>query len=277
MSKKQETALNVYTLAVLNLIFWICGNVPRKIVNFDDIGSAASYIVHLLYIALFAFFIVIAFAKDKTIFSEKVFDKNLSFAKRWELGKWMALFLLQIAFDCAVGLLSFIAAQWKYIGFDLLIPLYWVSIYLICVGKRHLKKGNAKIFICELFFVLSLTVVSLWITDFLISDYIGLLPKYQSDSPVLSAVKSNTEFLHGIQALLVDTMIGISLLLMNRALTEDENKTVHCNFTVFSLRMLVIGAVLLMCIFPKTIYPNGLLSSFGMHPQTTLHMNILTK
>ena len=82
MSKKQETAFNAYMLMLLNLIFWICGNTPRKIVNFDDIGSVASYIVHLLYFALFAFFVVIAFAKDKTVFSEKVFDKNLSVAKR---------------------------------------------------------------------------------------------------------------------------------------------------------------------------------------------------
>jgi len=265
MSKKQETTLNVYTLIILNLLFWICGNTPRKIINFDDISSVASYIVHFLYFALFAFFIVIAFAKDKTVFSEKTFDKNLPIAKRWEFGKWISLLLLQIGLDCAVGLLSSMNVQWKYIGIDMFIPLYWVILYFICVGKRHFKKDNAKIFIFELLFILCFTIGSLLITGSVIDEYVGLIPKYEIDSPVLSAVKSNAEFLHGIKTALVDTVIGISLLVMNRVFATDENKTERCNFTVFSTRMLVIGAVLFICIFPKAIYPDGLLSSFRMH------------
>ena len=265
MSKKQETAFNAYTLMLLNLIFWICGNTPRKIVNFDDVGSVASYIVHLLYFALFAFFVVIAFTKDKTVFSKKVFDKNLSVAKRWEFGKWITLILLQIGFDCAVALLSSIVVFWKYISIDIFILLYWFSLYFVCTGKQHLKKENIKIFISEFCIVIGLTVGSLLMTRSMIADYIGLIPKYQSDSPVLSAVKSNAEFLYGIKTALVDTIIGISLLVMNRVLAKDENKTERCNFTVFSTRMLVIGAVLFICIFPKAIYPDGLLSSFRIH------------
>ena len=90
--------------------------------------------------------------------------------------------------------------------------------------KRDLKKKNAKIFVFEFFFVLCLTIGSLMITGTVIADYIDLIPKYQSDSPVLSAVKSNADFLHGIQVVFVDTVIGISLLIMNRVLAKDEPK-----------------------------------------------------
>jgi hypothetical protein len=133
------------------------------------------------------------------------------------------------------------------------------------VGKRDLKKKNAKIFIFECFFVLCLTIGSLMITDTVIADYIGLVPKYQSDSPVLSAVKSNADFLYGIQVVFVDTVIGISLLIMNRVLAKDEPKKESCNFTVFSSRMLVIGVVLFASIFLKAIDPDGLLSGFRRH------------
>jgi hypothetical protein len=269
MTKRQETALNIYTLIVLNLVFWICGNMPRRIVNFDDGGSFASYIVCLLYLALFAFFAVIAFDKDKTIFSEKVFDKTQSVAKRYKLGKLVALLFLQIGFDYAVALLSFINAQWKYIGFDIMLPIYWCVTYFICVGKRHLKKKNAKIFVFMSCLILCLTAVSLLITSFIISDYIGLIPKYQSDSSVLSAAKANAEFLYGVKTALLDTVIGISFLVMNRLLKKSEEKRERCNFTVFLSRMLVIGAVLFVSICLKTIYPDGLLTGFRIH--TTNH------
>ena len=265
MSKKQETALNIYTWIVLNLIFWICGNTPRRIINFNDVGSLASYILHLLYFALFAFFALIAFSRDKTVFSEKVFDKKLPFAKRWELGKWIALLLLQIGFDCAAALLSSIGARWKYIGTDILIPLYWLILFFICTGKRHLKKENTRIFIFEISFILLLTLGSVSMTEHMIADYIAWIPKYQSGSPVLSAVGSNADFLYGIKLALYDTAIGSSLLIMNRLLMKDESKVGRCSFTAFSLRMTVTAAALLMCIVPKAIYPDGLLSGFGMH------------
>lgn len=41
MTKRQETTLNIYTLIVLNLVFWVCGNIPRRIVNFD--GKVSDY------------------------------------------------------------------------------------------------------------------------------------------------------------------------------------------------------------------------------------------
>jgi hypothetical protein len=269
MTKRQETTLNIYTLIVLNLVFWICGNMPRRIVNFDDGGSFASYIVCLLYLALFAFFAVIAFDKDKTIFSEKVFDKTQSVAKRFKLGKLVALLFLQIGFDYAVVLLSFINAQWKYISFDIMLPIYWCVTYFICVGKRHLKKKNVKIFVFMSCFVFCMTVVSLLITSFIISDYISLIPKYQSDSSILSAAKANAEFLYGVKTALLDTVIGISFLGINRLLEKSEEKRERCNFTVFLSRMLVIGAVLFASICLKTIYPDSLLTGFRIH--TTNH------
>ena len=257
--------MNVYTLIVLNLIFWICGNTPRRVVNFEGGGSFASYTVCFLYFALFAFFIVIAFDKDKTVFSEKVFDKTQSVAKGYKLWKLVALLFLQIGFDYAVALLSFINIQWKYIGFDIMLPIYWFVIYFICLGKRHLKKKNVKIFVFMSCLVLCLTAVSLQITSFIISDYLSLIPKYQSDSAVLSAAKANAEFLYGVKTALLDTVIGISFLVMNRLLEKSEEKRERCNFTVFLSRMLVIGVVLFASIFLKTIYPDGLLTGFRMH------------
>ena len=265
MPKRQETALNVYTLIVLNLIFWICGNTPRRVVNFEGGGSFASYTVCFLYYALFAFFIVIAFDKDKTVFSEKVFDKTQSVAKRYKFWKLVALLFLQIGFDYAVALFSFINIQWKYIGFDIMLPIYWCVIYFICLGKRHLKKKNVKIFVFMSCLVLCLTAVSLQITSFIISDYLSLIPKYQSNSAVLSAAKANAEFLYGVKTALLDTVIGISFLVMNRLLEKSEEKRERCNFTVFMSRMLVIGVVLFASIFLKTIYPDGLLTGFRMH------------
>ena len=265
MSKKQETALNVYTLILLNLMFWICGHTPRNIINFNDVSSSASYIVRFLFFLVFVFFAVLAFAKDKTVFSEKVFDQNQPIAKRWMFGKWIMLILLQIGFDCALLLLSSVGAQWNYIAMDIFIPLFWMILYFICTGKRHWKKENVRIFIFEFCFILCLTVVNVWLTDSVIAEYISLISKYQTDSPVLSAVKSNAEFFYGIKTALADTVIGISLLVMNRVLAKDEAKAGTCNFTVFSLRMLLIGAVLFACVFLKGIYPDGVLLSFRKH------------
>lgn len=265
MSKRQETALNVYTLILLNLMFWICGHTPRSIINFNGVDSVASYIVRFLFFLVFVFFAVLAFAKDKTVFSEKVFDQNQPIAKRWMFGKWIMLILLQIGFDCSLLLLSSVGAQWNYIAMDIFIPLFWMILYFICTGKRHWKKENVRIFIFEFCFILCLTVVNVWLTDSVIAEYISLISKYQTDSPVLSAVKSNTEFLYGIKAALFDAVIGISLLVMNRVLAKDEAKAGTCNFTVFSLRMLLIGAVLFACVFLKGIYPDGVLLSFRKH------------
>lgn len=259
MSKKQETALNIYTLIFMNIVFWISCDLPRKIVNFDDISSVTSYIFHLIFWGLFSFFIIISFAKDKNIFSENVFDKDASIVKRLEVKKWFALLFLQLGFDCTVGLLSSLSAKGEYLAIDILIPLYWFSIYFICVGTKHLKKENFKIFIFEFCFVLCLTVCSVLITNSLFADYVGLTNQYQSDSPILLEVKTNAEFLYSLKILVLDTLIGVFLLIMNRVLSQNTNKTVSCSFGKFFVRMDVIGAVLCLCIFLRLIYSDQIL------------------
>lgn len=259
MSKKQETALNIYTLIFMNIVFWISCYLPRKIINFNAINSVTSYIVHLLYFLLFSFFIVIAFAKDKNIFSENVFDKDQSICKRLEIKKWLALLLLQVGLDCTVGLLSSVSAKGEYLAIDILIPLYWFSIYFICVGTKHLKKENSKIFIFEFCVVLCLTICSVLITNPLVADYIGLTDKYQSDSPILLEAKTNAEFLYSLKILVLDTLIGVSLLIMNRVLSKEKNKTESCGFVKFFVRMDVIGAVLFLCIFLRLICSDQIL------------------
>lgn len=268
MSKKQETALNIYTLIFMNVIFWISCDLPRKIVNFDDISSVTSYIFHLIFFLLFSFFIIISFAKDKNIFSKNVFDKDQSIVRRLEVKKWLVLLFLQIGFDCTVGLLSSVSVKGEYLAIDILIPLYWFSIYFICVGTKHLKKENSKIFIFEFCVVLCLTVCSVLITNPLFADYIGLIDQYQSDSPILLEAKANAEFLYSLKILVSDTLIGISLLIMNRVLSRETSENEPCNFTVFSLRMVVIGVVLYLCIFLKVLYPNQILMGWSADHST---------
>ena len=251
--------MNIYTFILLNLVFWVCNNLPRKIVNFDATSSVLSYIFHLIYFLLFSFFVLIAFAKDKNIFSKNLFDKELSIVKRFEIKKCLILFLLQIVFDCAVCLLSSISVLWKYFSIDILIPLYWFIIYFICVGMQHLKKDTIKIFIFEICFVFGLTICSLFITPILFADYIALLDKYQNNSPILLEVMTNAEFIYSLKILVIDTLIGISLLITNRVLSTDKNKIESCTFTKISLRMIIVGVVLYLCIFLKAIYPDQIL------------------
>lgn len=135
MTKSQKIALNTITLIVGNILFWICNIYPRHILEISSVYSLIAIFLNLIYFVIFDYFLIIVFSQNKAFFSKEIFDITLPVIKRFKIWKLVTLLFMQIIVDGLILLLNKTAAEWAYIGIDVLIVLHWFAIYAFLANK----------------------------------------------------------------------------------------------------------------------------------------------
>ena len=137
MTKTQKTVINIITILLLNVAFWVCNDYPRHLLEFGEVTSGLSIFVNLLYFAFFYYFVILAFKRNDTLFSNRFWDEKTAI-------KFLPLLLIiQLVFDGGNIALDNAGVKLNFIGTGVLTVVQWILIYFILtIGKENIFKNR---------------------------------------------------------------------------------------------------------------------------------------
>ncbi|MBE6691919.1 MAG: hypothetical protein E7586_01125 [Ruminococcaceae bacterium] len=240
MTKTQKTVINIITVLLLNVAFWICNDYPRHLLEFGEVTSGLSIFLNLLYFAFFYYFVILAFERNETLFSNSFWDEKTAI-------KFLPLLLIiQLVFDGANIALDNAGVKLNFIGTGVLTVVQWILIYFILtIGKENIFKNREALLTTavSLAIIIGLSVFF----DFVIfKEYDGALMKYEPQSQILKAIKTNAQFFNSIKLLVLDSITAILLFVMHSKSVSTTNEEDGCSFSVCFTRVfvLVIGIII---------------------------------
>ena len=255
MSKTQNNILNLLTIILLNIAFWVCNGYPRHILVFESTASIVSVLLNLIFFIVFDYVLILASSKNKSLFSQGIFHKE-------SLKKLSALIIVQLIFDGIAICISQLDLQWECLVIDILIPFQWIVNYFIIThnSKKHFKISKASVII-----FLTLLIVSLCIDRVILSDYLESALKYEAGSDILDALKINAEFVYSIKLLIADSLFGVLFIILH-GIDVTDNTNQKNNPTKAILRVVIlITAVLILTLTKIHFWPNGAIVSMNTH------------
>ena len=262
MKKSLKITYNVITLFFLNFTYYVCNYYPKHIVEFSSWESVVGVLWNLLFYFLLFSILIIAFKKDKTIFSSQLFNRFSPIMERFEITLLLKLFAVQMAVDF-VYLLSAIYLK-EYTGFigSVLTLAGWFAIYFVATKNRFNLLNNKK------YFVLGLTACTLFLAISLFFDYRILdtinsyTEKYQENSAVLHNATTNINYFANLKNFVFDTIIGVIIVIFHftsinpKKVTKGKGIKSEKEATKLLTRsflLIIISACLIvirLCIFP---------------------------
>lgn len=138
-TKKTEVMLlNIATLILFHILFWLGNLYPRHILEFEKWQSIFAILWNLIFHLLYFFFLIICFVKNKSFFSPHVFPKPPeAFGKRIHFKKIGLLFGVQFLVDLLrLGMERYLG-EFTYLTFDLISLIAWVAMYFILQWKQE--------------------------------------------------------------------------------------------------------------------------------------------
>ena len=234
--------INVLSLFLLNMIFFLCNFYPKHIIEINSPFSFVAIILNLLFYLLFSFYLVILFNKNKNFFSEKIFSPFEKFTQKIQLKKIVIICSIQILFDLLMSCLKLIFNKNILYFSDIIIILIWVINYIICVKKEN------NIFLRKRFYIVIISFLVLFIIsvscDFIIiKEYNSVLNKYNMDSSIVIESVNNLDFIYQIKSFILDTVSGLTLIIFH---------TVFNNFAFKKekvIRKIICGVLLIFISF----------------------------
>lgn len=272
MTKSQKIALNTITLIVGNILFWICNIYPRHILEISSVYSLIAIFLNLIYFVIFDYFLIIVFSQNKAFFSKEIFDITLPVIKRFKIWKLVTLLFMQIIVDGLILLLNKTAAEWAYIGIDVLIVLHWFAIYAFLANKAVAIWKRPAFFAGCLVIAIAFLGVAIWLDIKWIEEVTVLAQKYEAESPALMSVKNNVQFAWEIKALVLDTVLGLLLIWLhilntkNEEMEPDHEVSRGKTISAFFIQIFVlIDAAILMMVFKFVVWPDASLQMAHGH------------
>ncbi len=238
MSKTQKNMLNVLALVLFNILFFVGNIYPKHILEFQSLLSIVSTLLNLVFTVVFDYFLILAFNKNKTLFSDKIWDNA-------DVKKLPLLIIIHLVFDGLLVSANLLNLQWESIFADISVILQWVLIYSIITRKSDgiWKSRSASIFTIVAFILI--TICSILCNISIFAEYTDVLAKYKPESPILITAKTNADFLFGFKLFITDTVIGAILIIAHTCTRakESEHKTKH---SVLAIRVTVLFFALLI-------------------------------
>ena len=263
MSNKHRIALNIVTVVIFNVAFWLCNYYPRHIIEIDASFSVVANVFNLLYFALYFFVLNIIFGRSKSLFSENIFNKFEPAIKRFGVGKIAILLVLQGAFDASVMLLNNTLGQWSIVATEIFTLVNWTIVYAVLANKKAEILKNKKLLIVMAAVLGAVLGVSIMLDISTVFDCRYLMLKYEPTSEYLLQSTMNIEFLQGVRALFFDCVIGAVFVifhtLSNRTERTEKDESYFISLkSIFSF-VIRVGALLIamyIVLFVKMwIYP----------------------
>ena len=269
MSKAQKTLLNICTLILLHIMFSMCNVYPRHILEFEanapEIFSLISIFLNLIFFIAYDYFLILVFSRNESLFCKKFWDKSAA-------KKIPFVIFIQLAFDGLCMASNLLAVPWSYIIVDLSVLLQWVAIYVVLTYKNDSFSKNRKTLFAVFCTVVLITGCGFIFDSIIFSEYSAILPKYEAESPVLIAFRTNAMFWFRIKLLVFDSLLGMVLMfahIKNISVDEQENS----RKSVIALRVvLLIVAAFILTMCRNAFWPyNAIVRQHGHNSQTSNH------
>ena len=240
MNKIQKTTINTITVLLFNIAFWICNYYPRHLLEFSEITSGLSVFVNLLYFVFFYYFVILAFKRNETLFSNRCRDEKNPI-------KFLPLLLIiQLVFDGVNVALDSAGAKLNFNGIGIFTVVQWILIYFILTKDDENIFKNRKVLLITAVSIAVIIGLSVFFDFVIFKEYSNALIKYEPQSEILNAIKTNAQFFHSIKLLVLDSATAILLLVMHGKSVSTKDGENVCNFTVCFSRVLilVVGVVI---------------------------------
>ena len=100
---------------LLNIFYYVCNYFPKHIIGFSSWKSLFGMFLNFIFYVLFFSIIIIVFKKDKTVFSNNLFNPFLSFKERFEIKLLFRLLSIQIVIDLVYSISSLYLTKYSLI------------------------------------------------------------------------------------------------------------------------------------------------------------------
>ncbi len=213
--------MNILTLILLNIAFFICNIYPKHILELNSPRSIFAVLINLLYYAVFALFLLQAFRKGKDLFGENLFSPFKKGNRKTELTRILLILAVQIVLDFIILCLKPVLNEYVFYAIDLLTVAAWVIFYFICATKEtnifRRRRAYLPVLILVLFFAgAAYGNYRLWAEFFSVTD------QYYALSTEVLQTAQNTDFLFELKNFFLDTVCGSFLLGAHYILNRSE-------------------------------------------------------
>lgn len=245
MSRTQNNVINVLTILLLNIAFWISGIYPKHIL---ETTSFLTSILNLIYYVVFDYVLILVFSEKKSLFSGRIFKKESAI-------KLVPLIIVQLVFDGICVFLNDISLSWRFAVIDIALVLQWFVVYVIITYRRDDIFKNRKIVTVTAIIFIATTFFSLGLNTAILSEYSNAVLKYNSSSEILEAIIFNAEFIYSLKLLAVDCILGISLMVAHSFIAFDGNEQKATKLAFIARIEVVFFAIMLVMAFKIELYP----------------------
>ncbi len=277
--KKVETViLNILTLIILNLIYWLCNLYPKHILEFNSWQSILALFWNLIYHGIYFFFLAICFIENESFFSSKVYSISTKALKdRFHIRELCQLLILQLFIDLLNYGSALFFDKYSVLLVAVITIIKWLLTYFILQKHQEIsiyKKSILKIAVCV--FLLAILLIN---TFFMLGNIVeieALTKKFVSDSSILTQNLKNITYIAQFWNLILDTVLGVflySLHIVSRKNSKRANSNKHSTglFRLL-LRVSALGVFLtFMFVLKLIISPNNLIVTTNIHDSYHLY------
>ena len=187
-----------------------------------------------IFVAILLFYFVIAFTKQKSLFSLSEYTPRAKESKLLILAKLVILLIVKAVVDAAILYLGNISVEYRFILSDVFSVSYWLIAFFVMLRKDSaiLKSKSA------ILTVVAVPAVMLIISTFFDVNLIGkmtaLAEKYTEDSPYLIRECKNIEYINCLRSINLETglifFLSIFHFIKTKYVDDTEEDGVHKSF-----------------------------------------------
>ena len=238
MSKSKKITLNIITVTLFSVLFWVCNDYPKHILETSRLFSLAN-ILRFLYYILFFFVLSLIFTKNKTLFCKQLINPFEPVIKRFNILKISVLIAVQILIDVLKNVLSGALRPYTYVVNSICVLLMWIVIYLVLADKEKNIFKNKKVLIISLSLIIISFLAFLTFDIFSVNHYFDIFSKYEANSDFSSYELIRLNFLHEVRMVAFDIIIGI-ILAVSHTLVATEQEDEKGKKAQFVIRIAVL-------------------------------------
>lgn len=225
----------------------MCNYYPKHIVEISSPLSIFCIIFNVLFYLLFALFLIVSITKNQNLFSKNKFSLFEKFSQKYELKKIFLVCTIQIVFDLILLSLNMAFDENILYVSDLVTIAVWVLMYSVCTQKE-----NSVLFKKPSRWIIASFVVFMIITSYgnykILEEYSLHISKYNALAVSSEGTISNLNFLFEIKNFLLDTVVGLVLVISHNLcnkVDEVQEKKKRTTYTIRIVVMIVLSLVLI--------------------------------
>ncbi len=228
MKTSKLIAINVITAILLIVTYRI---IPLNFALSNvsaAVATAISVVFDILFYILFFSVLILAFEKNKCVFSKPLFDKNLPIARRFSLIKLFLVCALQLAYDFGTTFLYSLMSALGTFGLQAFYGMfklfYWIVIYLIIVKGCHNLFASLKYRRLTLLTVIPTTIIGIVINTIGATVIANLILKCENYVDASLKTLSYLKMVNVVDLIIEIVIISSFIVFHGISLQNTDNK-----------------------------------------------------